>query len=172
MQTASLAADINAIARLRGRFKLRSGTISPEYFDKYRFESEPLLLKRVAEAMVRLILPGTEVLAGLELGGVPLATAMSLQCCLPAVFVRKVAKDYGTCQAIEGRDVRGRSVVIVEDVTTTGGSSIKAAEAIRAEGGIIERVITIVDRQEGAAEAFAAAGLALHPLLTMLDFKT
>ena len=146
MQTASLAAEINAIARLKGTFRLRSGTTSDEYFDKYRFESEPALLMRVAQAMVRLIPAGTQVLAGLELGGVPLATAMALQCGLPAVFVRKAAKDYGTCRAIEGRDVRGLSVAIVEDVISTGGAVVQGAQMLREAGATLTGVVCAIWR--------------------------
>jgi orotate phosphoribosyltransferase len=143
---ATLAADINAIARLTGQFKLRSGTMADTYFDKYRFESEPVLLARLASAMVAKIPPGTQVLAGLELGGVPLATAMALQCGLPAVFVRKVAKDYGTCQAIEGRDVRGARVAIVEDVISTGGAVVQAARMLEAAGATMTGVVCAIWR--------------------------
>ena len=146
MPDAQLAADINGIARLTGTFRLRSGTMASEYFDKYRFESEPALLRRVAEAMVRLIPPGTQVLAGCELGGVPLATAMALQCGLPAVFVRKAAKEYGTCQAIEGRDVRGLAVAIVEDVISTGGAVVHSATLLRDAGATLTGVICAIWR--------------------------
>src|ERR1700739_4140000 len=127
MSDPTLAADVNAAARLTGAFKLRSGQTSSEYFDKYRFEADPLLLRRVAVRMLSLVPPGAQVLAGLELGGVPIATAMSLESGLPAVFVRKQAKDYGTCQAVEGGEIAGRSVVLVEDVITTGGAVVDAS---------------------------------------------
>ena len=84
---AELIAEINAISRLTGLFTLRSGQSATEYFDKYRFESSPALLGRIAEALVPLLPAGTEVLAGLELGGVPIATALSLRTGLPVVFV-------------------------------------------------------------------------------------
>src|SRR5580658_2195639 len=99
-----LAQRINAVSRLEGSFVLRSGQLATHYFDKYRFEADPALLRSIAERMVDLLPPGTEVLAGLELGGVPIATAMSLQSGLPVVFVRKEAKTYGTCRAVEGGD--------------------------------------------------------------------
>jgi orotate phosphoribosyltransferase len=131
---ASLAADIVAIARLEGRFRLRSGTIADHYFDKYRFEGNPALLRRVAEAMLALLPKQVELLAGLELGGVPIATAMSLISGLPTVFVRKQAKDYGTCLAIEGGDVTGKHIMLVEDVITTGGAVADAARVIEDAG--------------------------------------
>lgn len=116
----SLPEAVRAVASLKGEFRLRSGRISSTYFDKYRFEADPVLLRRVAAAMIPLLPQGSEVLAGLELGGVPIATAMSLATGLPAAFVRKQAKDYGTCLAVEGSDVVGKRVVLVEDIITTG----------------------------------------------------
>jgi orotate phosphoribosyltransferase len=168
MHDAALATDINAIARLKGTFRLRSGTTSSEYFDKYRFESEPALLQRVAQAMVALIPSGTQVLAGLELGGVPLATAMSLQCGLPAVFVRKAAKEYGTCQAVEGRDVRGLSVVIVEDVISTGGAVIQSAQMLRDAGATLTGVICAIWRP-ATPPRLDALDVPVLPVLTSKD---
>ena len=146
----NLAADVNAISRLIGSFKLRSGQISSEYFDKYRFEADPALLRRVASEMVALLPPETQVLAGLELGGVPIATAMSLASGLPAVFVRKTAKEYGTRQAVEGSDISGKQVVLVEDVITTGGAVGGAAQLVRDVGGDVIAVVCAIWRGEGA----------------------
>ena len=108
----TLAKAINAVSRLEGEFVLRSGRTATHYFDKYRFEADPALLRRVAGRMLELLPAGAEVLAGLELGGVPIATAMSLESGLPAVFVRKAPKSYGTRRAVEGGEVAGRRVVI------------------------------------------------------------
>ena len=168
MQHTALATDINAIARLKGSFRLRSGAMADTYFDKYRFESEPALLARVAEAMVALIPPGTQVLAGLELGGVPLATAMSLRCGLPAVFVRKAAKEYGTCQAVEGRDVRGLSAVIIEDVISTGGAVIQSAQLLRDAGATLTGVICAIWRP-AAPPGLDALEIPVLPVLTAKD---
>ena len=129
MKRDQLAVEIDAVSHLRGTFKLRSGQTATEYFDKYRFESDPKLLRRVAQRMLQLLPVGTEVLAGLELGGVPIATAMSLESGLPVVFVRKSAKDYGTRQIIEGQQVAGRKVALVEDVITTGSANNPIAPA-------------------------------------------
>src|SRR5207248_4925528 len=104
MSRAELARRIHAAAHLTGTFTLRSGAVSNEYFDKYRFESRPELLRAIGEALATLVPDDTEVLAGLELGGVPLATIVSQVTDLPAVFVRKEAKSYGTCQLAEGAD--------------------------------------------------------------------
>jgi orotate phosphoribosyltransferase len=123
----TLATDIRSAALLQGQFRLRSGQVSSTYFDKYRFEADPVLLKRVAAEMIPLLPKGTQVLAGLELGGVPIATAISLATGIPTAFVRKKAKDYGTCLAVEGGNIRGRRVVLIEDVITTGGAVAEAA---------------------------------------------
>ena len=90
--------------------------------------------------------------------------------------MRKQAKEHGTQSLIEGLpngdSLKGKRVVVVEDVTTTGGSAIKAAEAVRAEGAEVVGVVTVIDREEGAADAFAAANLTLTPILTLADFKS
>lgn len=148
---AALAADINAAARLTGKFKLRSGQVSDEYFDKYRFEADPGLLARVAAAMLPLVPGDAQVLAGLELGGVPIATAMSLQSGLPAAFVRKKAKDYGTCVAVEGGSVAGRKVAMIEDVITTGGAVRDAHRLLLEAGAIPVAVVCAIWRGQGPA---------------------
>lgn len=165
----TLGAEINAVCRLEGEFKLRSGATSNVYFDKYRFESDPALLKRVAAEMVRLIPTGTEILAGLELGGVPIATAMALQAGLPAAFVRKEAKAYGTCQAIEGRDVIGHRVAIVEDVITTGGQVAASAGDLRAAGAELTAVICAIYRGEGEPHIDNLPDVPVHAALTRAD---
>jgi orotate phosphoribosyltransferase len=153
---AALARDVNAIARLSGRFVLRSGQVSDVYFDKYRFEADPGLLRRMAAAMLEITPPEAEVLAGAELGGVPLAAAMSLADGRPAAFVRKVAKSYGTMRAVEGGDIAGRKVVIVEDVITTGGAVVEAARHIAEAGGEVIGVVCAIFRAAGEP---AIAGL-------------
>jgi orotate phosphoribosyltransferase len=164
-----LALDVNAASRLTGKFKLRSGQISDEYFDKYRFESDPKLLRRVALRMLPLIPEGAEVLAGLELGGVPIATAMSLEGGLPAVFVRKKAKEYGTCQAIEGREVRGRKVVIIEDVITTGGAVFDAAALVEQAGGVVIAVVCAIWRGEAVPGIKGLQDLPVFAALTKAE---
>ncbi|HEX3407023.1 MAG TPA: orotate phosphoribosyltransferase [Caulobacteraceae bacterium] len=164
-----LAADIDAVARLTGRFTLRSGQVASEYFDKYRFESDPVLLQRVARAMLDLVPAGTDVLAGLELGGVPIATAMSLISGLPAVFVRKKPKEYGTCQAVEGGEVKGRHVVLVEDVITTGGAVADAERLVREAGADVATVVCAIWRGDGPPRIEAAPGLVVRAALTKAD---
>jgi orotate phosphoribosyltransferase len=161
-----LAADINAASRLSGTFKLRSGQLSDEYFDKYRFESDPKLLSRIARRMLPLIPQNTQILAGLELGGVPIATAISLESGLPTVFVRKKPKEYGTCQAVEGGDVRGRKVVIIEDVITTGGAVLDAARFIDEAGGQVIAIVCAIWRGEGSPGIKGLPALPVLPALT------
>jgi orotate phosphoribosyltransferase len=166
MSLDALAERVNAIARLTGTFTLRSGQIATEYFDKYRFEADPLLLADIAEALVPLLPPDTEVLAGLELGGVPIATALSLRTGLPAAFVRKEAKSYGTARLAEGADLAGRRVTVIEDVITTGGQVVISTGELRALGAIVNDVVCVIDRSPDHGAALAAEGLNMIALLT------
>ena len=135
-----LAREIDERCRLHGSFVLRSGQIADEYFDKYLFEADPLLLRRVAEQMTGLLPPDARVLGGLELGGVPIAAVLSQLTGLPALFVRKQAKEYGTRKLAEGDHPAGQHVVLVEDVITTGGAVIAAASALRHLGATVTTV--------------------------------
>jgi len=165
----SLAERINRASRLEGSFVLRSGQHSSHYFDKYRFEADPVLLRQVAERMLALLPEDTELLAGLELGGIPLATAMSLQSGLPTVFVRKAAKTYGTCKAVEGNDARGRRTVIIEDVISTGGAVADAARLLREQGADLQGVVCAIWRGTGAPRIEAMPELRVEALLTEAD---
>ena len=165
----TLAYRINAAARLTGTFTLRSGQIATEYFDKYRFEADPTLLADIAAAMVPLLPSGTDVLAGLELGGVPIATALSLRTGIPAAFVRKQAKAYGTARLAEGADVAGKRVTVIEDVITTGGQVVISAGDLRSLGALVEHVVCVIDRSPDQGAALAAAGLAMTSLVTRVD---
>jgi orotate phosphoribosyltransferase len=165
----TLAAEVDAACRLSGTFTLRSGQVSHEYFDKYLFETDPALLARVAAAMARLVPEGTELLGGLEMGGIPIATVLSAQTSLPALFVRKKAKEYGTCKLAEGPDVAGRRVTLVEDVITTGGAVRDATGALREAGAIVEVVVCAIDRSPGSENPLADVGLEVRPVLTRAD---
>jgi orotate phosphoribosyltransferase len=164
-----LAARIDAVSRLHGQFRLRSGVVSDEYFDKYRFESDPTILTAIAEGLAPLIPAGIDALAGLEMGGIPIATALSIRTGLPAVFVRKQAKSYGTCRLAEGAEVSGRRLLIVEDVVTSGGQILESCEELRRSGALVDHVVCVIDRQAGGREALAAAGLELRALFTKGD---
>jgi len=161
-----LARDIDACCRLTGEFTLRSGQVATEYFDKYLFEAEPLLLARVVEQMVALVPDGTELLGGLELGGVPIATVLSTRTGLPSLFVRKQAKEYGTCKLAEGPPVEGRRVTLVEDVITTGGAVRDATRALRDAGAVVEVVVCAIDRSPEGTNPLHDVGLQVRPVLT------
>ena len=165
---ASLARRVGEACRLTGTFTLRSGQVSTTYFDKYLFEADPQLLAEVAAAAVSLIPPGTEVLAGLELGGVPVATALSLATGLPAAFVRKEAKKYGTAKLTEGADIAGRRVLIVEDIVTTGGQVVLSARDLRERGAKLVGALCVIDRSDGAHQ-LAGEDLELISLFTAAD---
>jgi len=144
----ALARDINQACRLEGTFVLRSGQTSNEYFDKYLFESQPALLLRVAQAMVPRLPTDTQLLGGLELGGVPVATMVSSLTGLPAIFIRKQAKTYGTGCLAEGADVTGKRITLIEDVITTGGAVHDATLALRAQGARVTVVVCAIDRSD------------------------
>lgn len=167
----ALARDIFTSAHLTGEFTLRSGATSPEYFDKYLFEAQPALLGRIVEALAPLVPDGTDALAGLELGGIPIATRLSQATGLPALFVRKEAKAYGTCRLAEGGELAGRRLTVVEDVVTSGGQALTSCGDLRAAGAEVAAVVCVIDREAGGGEAFAAEGVELRALFTMSELK-
>lgn len=171
MQDLELARAVDGRCRLSGEFTLRSGRVATEYFDKYLFETDPALVGRVVAGMVPLVPAGTDLLGGLELGGIPLVTLLSQATGIPALFVRKEAKTYGTRRAAEGGDCAGRTVTLVEDVITTGGAVLAAARLLREAGATVTTVICALDREEPVENVLAAAGIEVRPVLTrsMLD---
>ena len=169
MTRSELAAKIYEVAHLEGEFQLRSGAVAREYFDKYRFEGEPRLLAEVARGLAALVPSGTELLAGLELGGVPLAAALALETGLPAVYVRKQAKTYGTCRLAEGGEVEGRRVLVVEDVVTSGGQIVLSTADLRALGAVVEAAVCVIDRESGGVAKLAAEGIELRALFRMSE---
>jgi orotate phosphoribosyltransferase len=164
MDRSALAHRINDVCRLSGEFTLRSGQVSSTYFDKYLFEADPDLLREIAAHASQLLPPGTEVLAGLELGGVPVATALGLATGLPLAFVRKEAKTYGTAKLAEGAEVAGRRVLVVEDIITTGGQVVLSTNDLRALGAQIDTVLCVIDRSGGEHSRLDAAGIAVAAL--------
>ena len=159
-----LARRIFDVSHLTGTFTLRSGAVSHEYFDKYLFESDPALIREIAAALAPLVPADTEALAGLELGGVPLAVMLSQVTGLPTLFVRKEAKPYGTCRLAEGGELEGRRVTIVEDVVTSGGQVVASCADLRERGAIVQHALCVIDREAGGPEALGAIDLELHPL--------
>ncbi len=171
MNKTELAKRVVEVALRRGEFKLRSGQTSNVYFDKYQFESRPELLREIAKMMVPLIPEGTEILAGLELGGVPVATALSLETGLPVAFVRKERKTYGTCLIAEGAELASKRVCIVEDVITTGGAVLDSAKELRAEGALLDTVLCVIFRGDPSKDQLAAEGLSRVSLLSLEDLQ-
>jgi orotate phosphoribosyltransferase len=169
MNLDDLASQVHATSRLTGRFVLRSGRVADEYFDKYRFEADPVLLDALAGRMAALVPAETQVLAGLEMGGIAVVTALGRHTGLPCAFVRKAAKPYGTARLAEGADVAGRRVLVVEDVVTSGGQVVISAGELRALGAHVDAALCVIDRQEGGAEALAVEGIELRALLTRAD---
>lgn len=172
----TLAKAIAEVAVLRGHFTLRSGKTSSYYLDKYLFSTRPDLLKQLAPMFAeklhvleaRLGIRADRV-AGAELGGIPLVTAVSMHTGLPSIFVRNSKKAYGTTKQLEGVIKRGDHVVLIEDIATTGGQALEAVNALRAEGANVFAVIATIDRLEGAKENIEKAELAFEALFTKKD---
>ena len=164
-----LARDVDARCRLSGEFTLRSGQVSHEYFDKYLFETDPALLARVAAPMEGLLPEDVDLVGGLEMGGIPIATIVSAQSRLPALFVRKQAKTYGTARLAEGADVAGRRVLVVEDVATTAGQMLLSTADLRERGALVGTAVVVIDRETGGREAMAGVDVELRALFTRTD---
>ncbi|MDH5019110.1 orotate phosphoribosyltransferase [Halobacterium rubrum] len=153
-----------------GEFELSHGGTSEYYVDKYLFETDPDCLSAIAGAFADRIDDVADAkLAGVALGGVPLAAATATEAGVPYVIARKEAKDYGTANRIEGRLDDGEEVVVVEDIATTGQSAVDAVEALRDAGAVVERALIVVDREEGGRELLAEHGVEMEALVTASD---
>jgi orotate phosphoribosyltransferase len=153
-----------------GSFTLASGQRSDVYIDVKRAWTDPRRLDGLARALASRV-GGEERLAGMELGAVPLVVAVALLVRRPFVVLRKATKEHGTRQAFEGEIPRGSSVLLLEDVVTTGGSSARSVEIIREAGGRVERALAVVDRGAGGAERLAGLGVRLETLVTMAELR-
>jgi orotate phosphoribosyltransferase len=169
MNHQELAEVIFRVSNLKGEFRLRSGQISNEYFDKYLFECQPAILKPIAEEMSKMVPFGIDVLAGLEMGGIPVATMLSHVTGIPAAFVRKKQKEYGTCKLAEGAEVHNKKILVIEDVVTSGGQIIDSAKKLRNFGAVITTVLCVIDRESGGKENLEQNGLSLLPLFRMSE---
>lgn len=151
-----------------GNFMLASGAKSPYYVDIKKASTDPKVLRLMGEGLATHV--GTaQRIAGMELGAVPLAAATSLASGVPFLMVRKKVKEHGTAGRIEGPFAAGDEVLVVEDVTTSGGSSVEAVKALREAGLKVTKVVSVVDRDAGAAKAFADLGVAFESLVTAAD---
>jgi orotate phosphoribosyltransferase len=147
-----------------GEFELSHGGTSEYYIDKYVFETDPRCLRLIAAAFAERI--GDETLAGVALGAVPLVAATAVETDTPYLIVRKAAKEYGTGNRIEGELESGAEVVVLEDIATTGQSALDAVEALRDAGAVVDRVLVVVDREEGARERLAEHDIDLEAVVT------
>ena len=164
----ALIERIKSTALLRGTFTLRSGRTSSYYVDKYRFETAPDVLGPIGR-MLAAHAVDVDRLAGAELGGVPLVTAASLASGVPSLLVRNQRKDYGTNKQIEGAYAASDRVLLVEDVLTTGGQVLEAADTLRRAGLEVVKIVAVLDRQEGARANVEAVGYAMESLFTLAD---
>ncbi|MFD5696517.1 orotate phosphoribosyltransferase [Streptomyces lasiicapitis] len=165
----TLAARIAETACVNGPFILGEGRVLASYFDEYRMAADPRLLGDVADAMQVLIPEGAEVLAGVELGGVPLVVALSAATGLPATFLRRLPKRYGSQQQIEGADVAGRRVALVDDVIRSGGQLLAMARMLRIAGASVPDALCVLERPMGGRPLLEKHGVTLHSLLTDAD---
>jgi len=165
-----LIAALRAADAVRfGEFELSHGGTSDYYVDKYLFETDPDALALVGEAFADRLAETDAKLAGVALGAVPLVAVTATGLGRPYVIARKQAKEYGTGNRIEGRLDEGEEVVVLEDIATTGQSAVDAVEALREAGATVNRVLVVVDREEGAAELLAEHGVELASLLTATE---
>jgi orotate phosphoribosyltransferase len=167
-----LGALIVERALLEGDFVLRSGRRSSWYLDKYRFETEPEILRGVGEALAeaaRECEPDAVRLAGPALGAVALAASAAMASDLPFIIVRGETKEYGTANRIEGPFEPGELVCLVEDVVTTGGALVEAVAALREAGLLVRQAVCVVDREDGGSDALARVGVRLRALFRAED---
>ncbi len=153
-----------------GDFTLASGEKSDVYIDVKRAWTDPKRLDLLARALAPRVGP-VDRLAGMELGAVPLVVAVALRTGHPYIVLRKAAKEHGTRQPYEGEITPGLRVLLIEDVTTTGGSTLRSVEIVRGAGGVVDRVLVVVDRESGAGARLAAAGIRIEPLVTLSELR-
>jgi orotate phosphoribosyltransferase len=164
-----LVQQIRTIAQRRGSYLLKNGETRVNYFDKYRLSHSPTLLREIAAQFVPHIPHDTDALAGLETGGIPLATVLSQLTCKPLVLLRKAPRDWGTTLPAEGGDLAGRHVLMIADVVTTGQQLATSARHLRAAGAIVTHVVCILDEQSGASGLLQKQGLSLTSLFTRFE---
>ena len=165
----ALARDLVRASYLKGDFVLRSGKRSNRYFDKFLFETDPQLLKRIGAHLAPLVPTDTQRLAAPELGAVLLGGAVSMETGLPLLLVRKEPKAYGTGKQLEGRFTPGERVTVIEDVVTTGGDSLRSIQVLRDAGLDVVHLVVVLDRGEGGEENIREANIPYSPLFRIQD---
>jgi orotate phosphoribosyltransferase len=164
-----LAKRIADVALLRGEFTLRSGRKSNYYLDKYLFETQPDILRELGKMFAERIPANVQRIAGPELGAIALAAAASMASGKPFVIVRNQKKGYGSGKLLEGKIETGDTVVIIEDVLTTGGQVLEAVKSLESAGAKVAGILGVLDRQEGARENIESAGYKFEALFTTSD---
>jgi orotate phosphoribosyltransferase len=167
----TLGRELVKASYLKGDFVLRSGKRSNRYFDKFRFETDPILLRKLGKHLAALVPKETQRLAAPELGAVLLGGAVSMETGLPLVLVRKEPKGYGTSKQIEGLFDPGDRMTVIEDVVTTGGDSLRSAQVLRDAGANVIHLIVVLDRGEGGEENIRNAGIPYTPLFRIHDLE-
>jgi len=170
MTHTELAQALSAAAYLEGDFTLRSGKKSKYYLDKYLFETQPTLLRELGKRFAEFVTDDIDRIAGAELGGIALAAATSLESGKPFIIVRNSKKaGYGTGKLIEGKLEKGERVLLVEDIATSGGQAIEAMKTLTELGAAIDRLVVVIDRQEGGRHNVEQAGFKFEALFTSED---
>ena len=166
---ASLADELLSAGCIKfGEFTLKSGLKSPIYIDLRQIITYPKLLEKIGQAYLPILKDlKFDRIAGLPYAAIPIATAISLAGNYPMIYPRKEAKSYGTKAEIEGEYHAGETVIIIDDLATTGGSKFEAIEKLTGAGLIVKDVVVLVDRQSGAKESLAQAGYSMHTVLTI-----
>jgi orotate phosphoribosyltransferase len=170
-ELSGLGRELVKASYLKGDFLLRSGRRSNRYFDKFLFETEPVLLRRLGKHLAALVPTETQRLAAPELGAVLLGGAVSMETGLPLILIRKEPKGYGTSKQIEGRFEAGDRVTVIEDVVTTGGDSLRSAQVLRDAGVEVIHLVVVLDRGEGGEENIRQAGIPYSPLFRIQDLE-
>lgn len=171
MGNIELGKQIYEASHISGKFTLRSGEESDSYFDKYKLESDPILLRKIIMDFATLVPRGTQVFAGLEIGGIPLSTGLSLYTGIPQVIVRKAPKEYGTGRITEGADIAGKKLCIVEDVITSGGQTIESARKLREMEADVSYVICLIERTGSGRQNLRDENIWLNSLFTQADLE-
>lgn len=169
MKQETLIQELKEVGAIKfGRFVLTSGAISDYYIDIKKASTDPKTLKHIAEEMSHFT-KGYDLLAGMELGAVPLVVALALETNIPYVIIRKEKREHGTGKQIEGGDVQGKNVLLVEDVTTSGGSVVKSIQILRENHAEVDKVLTVVDREAGATDILKKLNVDFIPLVTVSE---
>ena len=167
--TADLAAALLEIGCVKfGAFTLKSGRVSPIYLDLRRLASYPRTLRLVATAYAPLVAPlAYDHLAAVPYAGMPIATALSLALDRSMIYPRREVKDHGTKVAVEGVFAAGQTAVLLDDVATSGASTLDGLAKLRAAGLVVRDVVVLINREQGAVAALAAEGCTLHAAVTL-----